>query len=308
MSRPKSLKPAHCEHKSSGRGYVYLDGRYVYTGKWGTQAAKDEYDRLIGEWIAGGRRLPSVARDIDGDVKGAITVNVILAAFWTHAQTAYPGAEEGSKGEANNYRDAMRPLRRLYGRTPVAEFGPRALKAVQLEMARVGWCRNVINRQTGRIKAIFKWAVAEELIPAAIYHALLAVTGLKLGNKASRESEPVKPAPEADVKAVLNYVSDQIAGMVRLQLLTGMRPGEVCKMQTGQISTAKKVWIYRPATHKTAHHGHIREVRIGPKAQEVLKPFLKPDLAAFIFSPADAEAAAPGTTGSPQATPYPFTD
>src|SRR5262249_50701497 len=41
--------------------------------------------------------------------------------------------------------------------------------------------------------------------------------------------------------------------------------------------------------HKTTHHGHERLVLIGPKAQELLRPYLgtKPD--AYCFSPAESE-------------------
>ena len=51
-----------------------------------------------------------------------------------------------------------------------------------------------------------------------------------------------------------------------------------------------KVWIYTPTKHKTEHHGHTREIRIGPKAQEIIRPFLKIDLQSYLFSPIDAEA------------------
>jgi integrase len=47
--------------------------------------------------------------------------------------------------------------------------------------------------------------------------------------------------------------------------------------------------LYRPASHKTAHHGKTRVVVIGPKAQAVLKEFLPAD-DAFLFSPAKAMA------------------
>jgi hypothetical protein len=81
-----------------------------------------------------------------------------------------------------------------------------------------------------------------------------------------------------------------VRAMLQLQLLTGMRPGEVCSMRTCDVDTNGEIWVYRPAKHKTAHHGHAREVRIGPKAQEVLAPFLRADLTAHVFSPAEATA------------------
>jgi integrase len=69
-----------------------------------------------------------------------------------------------------------------------------------------------------------------------------------------------------------------------------MRSGETVMMRGCDLDMSGKVWIYRPQWHKTEHHGHTREIRIGPKAQEIVRPFLKPDLQAHLFSPADAEA------------------
>jgi hypothetical protein len=33
-----------------------INGQKKYLGDYGTQASRDEYDRLVGEWIAAGRR------------------------------------------------------------------------------------------------------------------------------------------------------------------------------------------------------------------------------------------------------------
>src|SRR5262249_5891554 len=53
---------------------------------------------------------------------------------------------------------------------------------------------------------------------------------------------------------------------------------------------------YRPGSdqgphgeHKTAHHGHDRLILIGPKAQEVLRPYLGTKLDGYCFSPAESE-------------------
>jgi integrase len=78
--------------------------------------------------------------------------------------------------------------------------------------------------------------------------------------------------------------------MVRLQLRTGARSGEIVVMRACDIDMTGEVWFYRPAQHKTAHHGHRREIAIGPIAQEIVKEFLKPDTTAYLFSPRDAVA------------------
>ena len=178
----------------------------------------------------------------------------------------------------------------MYGLTPAADFGPLALKAVRREMIRMKWCRNYINRHISRIKHVFKWATENQLLAPGVYHGLMAVAGLQAGRSEARETEAVKPVAEADMRAVLPFLSPQVRAMVELEALCGARPGELCIMRTCDIDRTRKVRVYRPAKHKTAHHD-AREIRIGPAAQAILTPFLKPNLAAYIFSPADAEEA-----------------
>jgi hypothetical protein len=55
--------PSYRRHKPTGQAVVTLGGRDVYLGKWNSKASRAEYDRLIGEWLANGRRLPSSCND-----------------------------------------------------------------------------------------------------------------------------------------------------------------------------------------------------------------------------------------------------
>jgi integrase len=123
-----------------------------------------------------------------------------------------------------------------------------------------------------------------------VLHGLQAVAGLRAGRSGARETEPVKPVPDAFVDAVLAFVSPQVGAMIELQRITGMRSGEVNTMRACDINIAGKVWVYTPEHHKTAWHGHGRQVYLGPKAQRIIRPFLKVDVQAYLFSPADAEA------------------
>ena len=92
--------------------------------------------------------------------------------------------------EPANFIDALGPLKDLYGRTNARDFGPLGLKAARHEMIRPGWCRTHINRHVNRIKDVFKWGTAPELIPGSLYEALRTVAALSEGRTAAREPDP----------------------------------------------------------------------------------------------------------------------
>jgi hypothetical protein len=104
--------------------------------------------------------------------------------------------------EADHVRLSIRPLKALYGRAEAKDFGPLALKAVRDKMIDAGLCRREVNKRIGRIKRLFAWGVENELIPPSVHHGLQAVKGLRAGRSKARESEPVKPVPDAFVDAV----------------------------------------------------------------------------------------------------------
>ena len=277
MARPKSSAPTYRHHRASGQAVVTIAGKEVYLGPWKSAASKHEYDRVVGEWLARGRTAAP-------NPSAGITVSELLANYLRWAKGYYQG---GSR-EVEQIKYTIRPLRKLYGNTPAATFGPLAIKAVRQAMIEGDVCRNEINKRLGRIKRIFAWAVENEMIPASVHHGLMAVRGLSRGRSDARESDPVRPVPEAFVDAIETHVVPQIWAMVQLQRLTGMRPGEVTTMRTCDIDTSGNVWIYTPARHKTQCHGHSRTIHLGPRAQKILKPWLRMKLDEYLFQPKEA--------------------
>jgi integrase len=146
-------------------------------------------------------------------------------------------------------------------------------------------CRGVVNQRTERVRRLFKWGVENEMVPAAVLQGLQAVRGLQRGRTEARETEPVGPVAPAVVEQTLPHLNRHVAGMVQVQQLTGARPGEVCVMRACDLDTTGRVWLYRPKTHKTERHGHQRIIAIGPRAQEVIRPFLTLDTQAYLFAP-----------------------
>ena len=154
-----------------------------------------------------------------------------------------------------------------------------------------GLSRGVVNAYVGRIKRCFRWGVENELVSPTVFHGLQAVRGLQRGRTKARETAPVLPVEQSVIDATLPHLPPIIADMVRIQHLTGCRPAEVCDMRPCDIDRSGDVWSYRPESHKTEHHGRQRTIHIGPKAQQVLLPYLLRDGEAHCFSPAESEKA-----------------
>jgi integrase len=282
---PKLSKqpPAYKLHKASGQARVRIEGKDVYLGPFGSRESKARYAALVAEWCnpAGKPSLPTVRSRGSG-----LTVSEALLAFREHVESTYRKDGKPTR-EVDNYGDALRPVRLLFGETPLADFGPVRFREVRQAMIAAGASRTTVNNRMGRVRRWAKWCVAEELAPADLLYRLQAVSPLLPGRHDVRESEPVGPVPLEHVEVVIPLVRPPVASMIRLQLVTGMRPGEVTRFTTGQIDRSGEVWVYRPTHHKTSWRGKRREIPLGPRAQEVLAPWLKADPDSPLFSPAE---------------------
>src|SRR4051812_11255619 len=133
MARPKSTPSFHI-HKRSGRAFTIIDGRQVPLGKGDTPESRAAYHRVRAEWEARGGRPPVPAAA--PPAPPAVTVTVLVDRFWAHAQTYYRKPDGTPTSEVDTLRQVLRLLRRLYGSTPAADFGPLKLKAVREAMIR----------------------------------------------------------------------------------------------------------------------------------------------------------------------------
>jgi integrase len=154
-------------------------------------------------------------------------------------------------------------------------------------MIRSGLARRTINARVNRIRRVIKWAASMGMIAGQVYQDLKTLDGLHAGRSEAKESPKVGPVSSQIVEATLPYMSRPVAAMVRFQLLTGCRVGEVLGMRGGDLRTESTVWELRPAKHKNSWREQSRVIMVGPKAQEVLRPFLKSDPEAYLFDPRD---------------------
>jgi integrase len=214
-----------------------------------------------------------------------VTVAEVLLAYLTHADRHYRGADGTPSDEVRHIKVACRHVRELYGDTPAAGFGPLAIKSVRKRFVATGWGRKTVNARVDRVRRVFKWAAAEELVPVTVYTALAAVPGLQKGRSPAPESEPVEPVADAAVDATLPFLNRHVRGLVEFERLTGCRPGEACRVRRCDLDTSGAAWVYRPTHHKTAWRGKRRIVAVGPRAQALLKEFFTPNPDDYLFSP-----------------------
>jgi len=282
MPRLTDATPKYRRHRASGQSVVTLCGVDHYLGPYGSRASKREYDRLVGEWLAAGRNIPATAETVK------LTITELIARYWRFAQGHYQRDGEPT-GAIHGIKVALRILREKYGHTEAHQFGPLALQVIKQDMIAKGWARVYVNDHLGRIRRVFKWATAQELIPPSVFHGLVTVPGVRRGRGEARESEPIGPVALHLVDATVAHLRPVVRDMVRLQLLTGMRPGEVCILRPCDVDRSTDPWQYVPSHHKTEHRGRHRVVFIGPQGQDVLRPYLLRAADAACFVPSESE-------------------
>ncbi len=248
-------------------------------------------------WERETRRLPTT-------VLKSESVDELCGGWIAWCETYYRHKDGSQTGEAWGCQNAVRLLREMYGTRPAAELQHADMLAVRDALVRSGIARVTVNRYMERIKRLWRWALDEGHITATQKAELSQVQNLKAFRSDAPETEPVRPVDDSAVDATCAVMARNTADMVRVQRLTGMRPGEVCNMRWVDIDTSSTPWIYRPAWHKTEWKGKIRAVLIGPKARAILekyRAFVRPfsPQAAFDVETANGAEGRRGVRGIP---------
>ena len=214
-------------HRASGQDRVLINGNHEYLGPIGSEESKAKYQRLLAKWLAA--KQADVVADPSFQSED-ITIAELALAHLGYCDRRYRNKRGEPTGEADNVRDSIRELLRLFRDEPAREFGPKKLRAVRKAMVEAGLSRSVVNRRIKRCVRVFKWGVGEELLSPSVHQALAAVEGLRagerVGSQSPRETAAVKPVEDMRVDAVKPFVSPQIWAMIELLRFTGMRPGE----------------------------------------------------------------------------------
>jgi hypothetical protein len=111
---PQARVPRYQLHKATGQARVTIDGRDHYLGAFDSPESRERYRQLVDRWLL--RR-----RAARGHV--SMTVGELVLLYDQHARSYY--RKNGRQtSEVGVIRAALRPVVKLYGRTPVCDFGP----------------------------------------------------------------------------------------------------------------------------------------------------------------------------------------
>ncbi|HUX15523.1 MAG TPA: hypothetical protein VMW52_03570, partial [Phycisphaerae bacterium] len=208
------------------------------------------------------------------DATGGLTVAALYRRFLTHARTYYRRSDGEPTSEVGIIRAGCQFLLAAAGTCQAADVGPEHLTAAVDAMIGANLARSTCNKYLDRIQRLFGWAEGPEaghLVPQATAITVERFPKLSARRSRARETPPVRPVPAAYIERVLDAVDAPVADMIRVQLYTGMRSGELCILRPMDLDTAGKVWLYEPGHHKTAHVGggertSRKLVAIGPRA------------------------------------------
>jgi integrase len=233
-------------------------------GKWGSREADKNYRRFLAEWaICSQSSLTRLGR--------RMRVEEVIAAYLDWAENRI------DPGDFRHTCTVSQFVLNQYAGTPIDEFGPKALTAVQHALAASGrFSRTHVLRLVSRVRTIFNWGVSQEMVPVAIADALKYVLPLKKGETIAHETKPREAVSDTVVEVTLPYLSSTVAAMVQVQRLAVMRPNEVCRMRVGDIDKSRKdgIWDYCPPEHKTAWRDVVKKIPLGKPEQVLIIPHL----------------------------------
>jgi integrase len=259
---------------------VYLHGKRIYLGLYGSPESQKEYARIVAE------KQSNPMFFLEKEEK-TVSLDELGKAYLEYAKRRF------DKSHCENYRTALGFALDLYGHKPVDEFSPKKLKTARDEMVRSGrFCRAVVNRYTSRILTALSWGVENELVEPRTVHRLREVKALPKRTPGTFESKKRRGVPDNVVKRTLPFLPPTVAAMVQVQRLTGLRPSEVFRMTVGNIDTTQEngLWYYTPDHHKTEQHtDDDKIIPLGLPEQKLIAPYLTGKKSTeSIFSPRTA--------------------
>ncbi|VTR90819.1 catalytic phage domain protein : Uncharacterized protein OS=Rhodopirellula maiorica SM1 GN=RMSM_00903 PE=4 SV=1: Phage_integrase [Gemmata massiliana] len=258
-----------------------------YFGKYGSPEANAAYRRFAADWLAG---KYDVSPEMGMKNGGGLSV-AYLAERWMAYVRDYYQKNGNPTSEVKTCLSAARLLNDERGAMLAADFAPADLRACREVLIGRGHSRTTVNAYVNRVVRMFAWGAGQSFVPANVHGALKLVEKLKPGRSVAPDLPRKRPATDSQIEATLPHLAPNdpkqqvvLTTMIRLQRLTGMRPGELCAMEAGDLERTADVWIYRVGkANKNLHRGKLQTYYLGPRAVALLTPYLAGATAGPLF-------------------------
>ncbi len=223
-----------------------------------------------------------LADDAKPDKSKPLTIADLVLAYLDHCETHYLSRSEynGRNKELAGATKALSLLAR-FSSLPAKDFGPLKLIEVRQSLVDGGISRKYCNKQTSRIRRMFKWATSQELLPPSVFQSLDTVEDLQKGHTPAPDYPDVLPVDWSHVEPVLAELPETIVTMLSVQRLTGVRSDSLCRAHVSQFDRSQSPWVWKPK-HKMEQKDIDLTVYVGPKCQALLSPLMKDG---YLFQP-----------------------
>lgn len=276
MPRHKSLIPSYLKHKQTGQARAVFGKEQILLGPYGSPESLAAYQKAISNFHAFG--------SLRGPTNDRYPIAKGVADFLAYLRSEYDGRSEVPR----NIGIALRLLVSNFGEMSVSDFEAADFIRLRQMWVDSGIARSTVVKNHFATLRFFRHLTTLRLYPHDAIVRLASVSTVRKAQGKAREPRKIKPVSREHVMLTLPHLNRQFQGMVVIQWLTGMRPEEACNLTWSQIDTTGEIWWYSPDRHKKKEADIIRQVGIGPYAQQILNMFRDRDPDRAIFSAADA--------------------
>jgi len=269
VSRPRNAVPPLRFHSTSGQWYYFTAGRRHLLGK----------DKAVAEHRHRAAMLARATRD-----EASATPDVAPSGITIAEGAALFLRSEGDRWRQQEFHRNSLALTSLYDLFPglpaealrfadLERWTKEMLRRPSMQDPKKTLSRQYVAKLLGSIRHCWRWLALRDRVSAeAAARVTLAVRECK--RIGGRESPPRTAVPEESVAATLAKLRSDIADMLRVQLATGMRTGELLAMHADEILIGAR-WVYAPKKHKNAWRGKPKYILLPEAIHEILRPRMR---------------------------------
>ena len=326
VGRPSnsSRLPTIRHFRAKNLAYVLLDGQRHYLGPWGSSHADAAYLKLVrkmaptlkADQIPRGTHLGLPTRSERPTIE-VTTVGHLMHAYRLWALEYYRKNDAPTHAALNVRRVAALVDELDEGGTPLIHADAAWLRSFRAKLCALGnLSRGTVNEYVSIIVRAFGFGAEHHFVRREQHLDLQSLPALRKGRPpapgiaAPKDHRPIEPPSRSSVRRIRRHLGLDVRIMLDLQLLTGMRPNEVCGMRPCHLRrgpNANVLLYICPASHNKTDHvedSHAKHIWLGPRCIKLLKMLWPKGEDEPFFSPARSEARRRELLAANRSTPH----